>query len=389
MFGDPLGAFCSHSALPESPVVKGPLSDLTFAVKDLFDVAGMRTGAGTIDWLAKADVAAEDAPPVAQLRAAGARLVGKTHTDEMAFSLFGRNAHYGTPTNPAAPDRVPGGSSSGSAVAVAGHLADVALGTDTGGSVRIPASFCGIFGIRPTHGVISTERLVPLAASFDTVGWFARDAATLGRVGEALLPAGDPPPFTGAIRALDLFERAEPAVSAALSPMVAKLQRHFGGMRPVRLSNEGLNLWLNAMRTLQGREAWVANGPWVRRDAPRFGPDIQERLQGAAALTDAAVEAALPVRQSVRDRMSALFAQGEVICLPTSGLPAPSRAASYALLDAYRAAIIPFTCVAGLAGLPQVNIPAGFVDGAPVGLSLLGPRGSDRALIALAETITG
>lgn len=388
MFGDSLGAFCSHSPLPDSPVVDGPLSDLTLAVKDLFDVAGMRTGAGTIDWLAKAEIASEDAPPVARLRAAGARLVGKTHTDEMAFSLFGRNAHYGTPTNPAAPDRVPGGSSSGSAVAVAGHLADVALGTDTGGSVRIPASFCGIFGVRPTHGAISTERLVPLAASFDTVGWFARDAATLGRVGEVLLPAGDPPPFTGAIRAVDLFERAEPAVAAALNPMVAKLQRHFGGMRPVRLSPEGLTVWLNAMRTLQGREAWVTNGPWVRRDKPRFGPDIQERFQGSAALTDGVVEAALAVRQSVRDRMASLFARGDVICLPTSGLPAPSRAASYALLDAYRAAIIPFTCVAGLAGLPQVNIPAGFVDGAPVGLSLLGPRGSDRALIALAETIT-
>ncbi len=388
MYGDPLGAFCSHSPLPESDPVQGPLSDLTLAVKDLFDVSGMRTGCGTIDWLAKAQVADSDAPPVAQLRAAGARLVGKTHTDEMAYSLFGRNAHYGTPTNPAAPDRCPGGSSSGSAVAVAGHLADIALGTDTGGSVRIPASFCGIFGIRPTHGVVATERLTPLAPSFDTVGWFARDAATLGRVADILLPPSDPLPFTGVMRAIDLFERAEPSVAAAMSALMARLQDQLGVARPVQIAPEGLSIWLNAMRTLQGREAWGVNGPWIKRDSPRFGPDIQERLQISAAITDAAVDAAEPVRRSVRDRMEALFADGAVLCFPTSGLTPPSRAASYATLDAYRAAIIPFTCVAGLAGLPQVSIPAGKVDGGPVGFSLLGPRGSDRRLIALAEAIS-
>ena len=388
VFGDALGAFCSHSPLPHAPLIDGPLSDLTLAVKDLFDVAGMRTGGGNIDYLAKATIADSDSPAVALLRAAGAKIIGKTHTDEMAYSLFGRNAHYGTPTNPAAPDRVPGGSSSGSAVAVAGYLADIALGTDTGGSVRIPASFCGIFGMRPTHGVVPVDRLVPLSPSFDTVGWFARDAATLARAGDVLLPSATATTFTGVMRGLDLFERAEPAVAKAMSVLLGRLQDHLGTALPVTVAPDGLSLWLNAMRTLQSREAWRSNGDWILRDKPRFGPDIQERLHIAASTPDSAVDAAQAIRTQARTHMADLFASGRVLCFPTSCLPPPSRAASYATLDAYRAAIVPFTCIAGLSGLPQISIPAGLVDGGPVGFSLLGPPGTDRQLLALAEAIT-
>jgi len=179
---DTVGAFCRHThvALPGAPT--GPLAGLTFGLKDLFDVAGHRTGFGSPDWLATQPPAHAHAAVLTALLTAGASLSGRTHTEEMAFSLTGENAHYGTPVNPAAPGRVPGGSSSGSASAVAAGLVDVAIGSDTGGSVRAPASYCGVYGIRPTHGAVSLAGACPLAPSFDTAGWFARDAARLARV---------------------------------------------------------------------------------------------------------------------------------------------------------------------------------------------------------------
>ena len=183
------GAFVERFTLP--PTRSGPLDGLTFAVKDLIDVAGHRTGCGNPTWLATHPPATVSAICVEQLLAAGARCEGKTITDEIAFSLLGENHHYGTPLNPAAPDRVPGGSSSGSASAVACGLVDFALGTDTGGSVRIPASNCGIWGLRPSHGFISVAGVMPLAPTLDTVGVFARDINVLERAAAVLLPDDD------------------------------------------------------------------------------------------------------------------------------------------------------------------------------------------------------
>ncbi|MEY4597415.1 MAG: hypothetical protein RLZZ445_212, partial [Pseudomonadota bacterium] len=184
---DALGAFCRHTHAAIKGSGAGPLAGLTFGVKDIYDIAGHKTGFGSPDWLATHDAAAKTAPVVAQLLAAGADMVGKTQTDELTYSLNGENAHYGTPVNVSAPGRIPGGSSSGSAAATAGRLVDFALGSDTGGSVRAPASFCGIYGIRPTHGRVSLAGACALARSFDTAGWFARDAALLERIGRVLL----------------------------------------------------------------------------------------------------------------------------------------------------------------------------------------------------------
>ena len=175
---DPLNAFCAHSTARLQGAPGRPLSGLAFAAKDLFDIAGHVTGAGNPDWLALHSPASRTAPVVQALVDAGADMVGKTHTDELSRGILGENAHYGTPTNPNAPGRVPGGSSSGSAAAVAGGLVEFAIGTDTGGSVRIPASFCGIFGIRPSHGRLSLAGVVGQAPSFDTVGWFAREVSS-------------------------------------------------------------------------------------------------------------------------------------------------------------------------------------------------------------------
>uniref|UniRef100_A0ACD5WM85 Uncharacterized protein n=1 Tax=Avena sativa TaxID=4498 RepID=A0ACD5WM85_AVESA len=169
-----------------------PLHGLTFAIKDIFDIAGRVTGFGSPDWRRTHAPAAATAPAVLAALAAGATGVGTTVMDEMAYSINGENAHYGTPANPCAPGRVPGGSSSGSAVAVAACQADFALGTDTGGSVRVPAAYCGVFGLRPSHGLVSAQGVVPMAQMFDTVGWFARDLATLSLVTDVMLPPAPP-----------------------------------------------------------------------------------------------------------------------------------------------------------------------------------------------------
>ena len=177
----------------------GPLAGLTLGVKDIFDVAGYVTGCGNPDKAENDPPAAKTAPAVQKLLDAGARFLGKTQTEELAFSLTGQNVHFPHPVNPGAPDRVTGGSSSGSAAAVAGGLADIATGSDTGGSIRAPASFCGLVGLRTTHGAISLDGTMPLAPSFDTFGWFARDIETYVKVGEVLLGATPAAPLQGRV----------------------------------------------------------------------------------------------------------------------------------------------------------------------------------------------
>jgi amidase len=168
----------------------GPLKGLSFGVKDVFDIKGYRSSAGNPDWLQSHQASKGHAPIINQLLEQGGCLKGTTHTDELMYSLNGENFHYGTPVNPRSADRIPGGSSSGSAVAVAAGLVAFALGTDTGGSIRVPSSYCGIFGFRPTHGVVDSKGVIPLAKSFDTVGWMTRDPNLLLAVGEVLIHEG-------------------------------------------------------------------------------------------------------------------------------------------------------------------------------------------------------
>ncbi|MGQ9366124.1 amidase [Azospirillum sp. ST 5-10] len=381
---DRLGAFCGHGRVAIAGAADGPLAGLTFAAKDLFDVAGVPTGAGNPDWLRTHDAPTRTAPAVQALLDAGARLVGKTHTDELAWSLNGENAHYGTPVNPRAPGRIPGGSSSGSASAVAGGAADTALGTDTGGSVRLPASYCGLYGLRPTHGRIALDGVVPLARSLDTVGWFARDAATLARVGAVLLPGEAGPAPVRLLVAEDAFAAAGIPVGAALAPAVARVAALFGRSAPVTLAPDGLDAWRPIFQTLQAAEAWAAHGAWIEAVRPAFGPGVRDRFAAAARLDPAAVAPAATARAEVRARLDDLLAGDAVVLLPTAAGPAPLCGASGPALDAVRNRALSLLCPAGLAGLPQIAMPAGLVDGCPVGLSLIAPRGADRALLDLA-----
>ena len=385
---DKLGAFCRHTHIELDGAARGPLAGLTFAAKDIFDVAGQKTGFGNPDWLRTHQSPARTAPAVQMLLDAGARLVGKTHTEEMAWSLTGENAHYGTPVNVRAPGRVPGGSSSGSAAAVGAGLVDFALGSDTGGSVRLPASYCGILGLRPTHDRISLEGVRPLALSFDTCGWFARDAGVFERVGRILLrddaPAAKPRRL---LVAQDAFGFADESAQAVLEPALAKVVAQIGAPTHVTVGDESLTQWMDYFRFPQGAEAWAAHGEWITRVKPQFGPAIKGRFEWARTVAPADVARARARREEISRRMDELLAGNAVLALPSAPGIALPRNSPAKVVDELRARALPMLSIAGLARLPQVSLPLATVDGCPLGLSLIAARGNDTLLLALASRI--
>jgi amidase len=367
---------------------EGPLAGLTFAAKDLFDVAGHPTGGGNPDWARSHPVPTRHAWAVQRLLGAGATLVGKTVTDELSLGILGENPFDGTPLNPAAPDRVPGGSSSGSASAVAQRLCDTALGTDTGGSVRVPASFCGLHGIRPTHGRLDLTGMMVQAPSSDTTGWFARDARTFARVSAVML--GEPIPTTLPSRlvvAVDAFGLADAETRAALQPMVRKLSALIGDVREDLLAPPGLSVWARAQQTLQRHEAWLTFRDWIEGGNPRLAFSVARNLALTATISESERGWAATMRAEARARLAWLLPPGTIVCLPTTPFPAPRKGLSLATLDPLRARITCLTAHGGLTGVPQITLPGADVDGVPVGLSVLGPRGGDAALVAVAPAM--
>ena len=385
---DPFNAFCKDTDAFLQGAAGGPLSGLTFAAKDIFDVAGHVTGGGNPDWKATHEAAKATAWVVRALVDAGATMVGKTITDELTRGILGENAHYGTPTNSRAPGRVPGGSSSGSAAAVAGELVDSALGSDTGGSVRVPASFCGLYGLRPTQGRIPLDGTLLQAPSYDTIGWFARDPDTFARVGAVLLQTEitDTRPRRVVI-AEDAFEVADKAVTDALRPAVELVASLAGESTTQRIAPAGLADWSAQQQVLQGLEAWETVRDWIDRVDPRFSFRVAERYVLGARVSEADLEAAKKTRGAVISRMDAVAGNDTVVCLPTSPAPAPPVGLSLASQRTVQSRIALLTCMASTTGRPQVNLPVAEVDGLPVGLSLLGARGSDEMLIAFARVV--
>jgi len=382
------GAFVPGPQVRVEGAAGGPLAGLTFAAKDLFDVAGYPTGGGNPDWAAHHPVPTTHAHAVARLLDAGASLVGKTITDEISLGILGENAFYGTPRNPASPDRVPGGSSSGSASAVASGLCDTALGTDTGGSVRVPASFCGLYGIRPTHGRLDLTGMLPQAPSSDTTGWFARDAATFARVSEVMLGESitDRLP-SRLLLAVDAFGIADASVVEALQPMVERLGTLIGDVREETMALQGLSVWARAQRTLQPYEAWLTFRDWIDRVNPRLAFGVARGLMGGAATPEAERRWAALLREDARARMRHLLAPGTILCMPTTPFPAPPKGMPLDEQDALRARITSLCCHGGLTGVCQVSIPGASVDGLPVGLSLVGGPGADALLVAAARRL--
>ena len=388
---DTLGAFVPGTDVRIAGRAGGPLSGLTFAVKDLFDLAGEPTGGGNPDWARTNPVPERHAVLVDRLLGAGADVAGKTITDEVSLGILGENPFHGTPRNPAAPGFVPGGSSSGSAAAVAGGLVDFALGTDTGGSVRVPASFCGLYGLRTTHGRVGLAGVMPQAPSFDTAGWFARDGATFLRVSEAALdesaasaPAAPPARL---LVARDAFAFADPEVVEGLRGVRARLAGLAGAVADVTVASQGLSVWARAQRTLQTPEALATFRGWIERVNPRLSMRVARTLVAAEAVTRAERQWAGLMRREARGRLRDLLEPGAVLCLPTTPFPAPPLGLPLSRHEEAGLRIASLTCVAGLSGLPQLSVPGGRADGRPVGLSLIGPPGSDLRLAALAKAL--
>ncbi len=373
-------AFVPHDLpAPIAGRAGGRLAGLTFAVKDMFAVAGQRAGGGNPDWLAHQPVAPAYSSVVSTLLDAGATLIGKTVCDEFFFSVAGANAHYGTPRNPRAPGRLPGGSSSGSASTVAAGAVDFALGSDTGGSVRVPAAFCGLCGIRPSHGALAMDGVLAMAPSFDAIGWFTAGPGLLRAIGALMLPAATPAPITSIFFATDMIDQADGPIAEAVRRVAAVL-----GAAPMELAPGGTDAWREAFRVIQGHEIWRCHGKFISQNKPNFGPGVAERMQYASTVSDAAHASAVAVREAARAAILALVPPGSVIVMPTAPCPPPLLDADAATLDSFRTRTMALTCAAGLAGLPQVNLPLATADGLPAGLSLLGGPGSDHALLDLA-----
>jgi amidase len=377
------GAFVPDGMCRREATARGVLDGLTFAVKDLIDVDGRRTGGGNPDWLAQQKPAARSAPAVEQALAAGATLIGKTVTDELAFSLEGRNVHHRCLVNPVCPGRLPGGSSSGSAVAVAGGLVDFALGTDTGGSVRVPANFLGLFGFRPSHGAISLDGVVLFAPSYDTIGWFARDANTMARVGDALLPAQECPPITNLKLADDAFALVDPLLAAELKTRAARL----GPSGSVSVFDGKEADYFECYRVLQGAEIWQSLGSWIAHHKPRFAEDIAQRFAGTAAFTPDDVARYAPIRAAIQSRIEQFVPPDTAIVMPITPCPALIENAPGDVIGSFYQRALTLTSVAGHCGAPQVALPLGRWQECPIGLAILGQRGSDRALLQLAGKI--
>jgi len=371
------GAFVPGPRAQLESTASGPLDGLTFVVKDLIDVEGHVTGAGNPDWAARQAPALTSAPVVECLLRAGATLVGKTVTDELAFSLEGENHHYGTPVNPRVPDRLPGGSSSGSAVAVAAGLADVGLGTDTGGSVRVPASFCGVYGYRPSHGRVPLDGVVPLAPSYDTVGLFARNAGCLQDAALCLL--GAPPVRPARLRLLlatDAFALAEPEAAAALRAGALRL----GVDDEVEVFAKRPAEFVDAYAILQGLDIAKTLAGFLATN-PRFGPTIAPRFDSVRNLDSSRRVRWRAWRNVTSARLQAMLPPGTFLLMPSAPSIAPRRFLRGEDGSRFYDAALTLCSVAGHAGLAAVNLPIAELNECPLGLSLLAGRGQDEALL--------
>ncbi len=395
------GAFVE--LLQIEPTNSGPLDGLRFGVKDLFDIGGYVTGCGNPDWAKTHPAAAVNAVSVDQVLAAGATCIGKTVSDELAFSLDGENFFYGTPLNPRAPDRVPGGSSSGSASAVACGLADFALGTDTGGSVRVPASNCGLFGLRPSHGLISIAGVLPFAPTFDTVGVLANNVRVLAKVAAILLsceiPAAAP---TGAIHVLrEAWDLCDSEVSQALAKPLQLVRELFGekvretSIRDLdgEAPDAGLTNWYETFCALQWAEIWSCLGSWVQEVQPAFGPRTKNNFELSRTLDRRKIGPANRRREDYYRRLHAFLGPQDLLCLPTTPALAPVKgtlgadARTYESTATYYPRALSLTAIAGLGRLPQVTLPLGDAGGVPVGLSLLAGHGRDAFLLGAATQV--
>lgn len=378
--------FVPHDlAAPLKGAASGPLAGLSAVVKDMYDIAGERTGCGSPEWLATHPPAVRNCTPVQKILDAGATIIGKTVCDEYFYSVSGANAHYGTPVNVRAPGRLPGGSSAGSAAACGAGLCDFALGSDTGGSVRVPASFNGIYGLRPTHERIEHSGVADMAPSFDVPGWFAATPGVFCKVGAVLLDSRRAAANIDRVVVLeDAFAQAEEPVADLLRTLLEFMSDDLPGMAHGRIAPEGLDPWREAFRIVQAYETWQTFGGFITKHKPNIGPGVKERMQFASTVTRAQADASREVVNKARDHIRQIVVPGTVLALPTAPSISPKIEMSGPELEEFRTRVMRLTCTSGISGLPQMSIPGATINGCPIGLSFIGWAGGDEALLDLA-----
>ncbi|PLS08638.1 amidase [Neobacillus cucumis] len=372
-----------------NPTGSGRLNGLTFAVKDVFALKNYVSSAGNPDWLRTHDPAKQNAAVIDLLLDQGAYLKGTTHTDELMYSLNGENFHYGTPINPRSQNLIPGGSSSGSAVAVAAGLVDFAIGTDTGGSVRIPSSYCGLFGIRPTYGLVNMDGVIPLAKSFDTVGWMTRNPEHLLEVGEILIDQkGNPDDFVTLYFEKEAWSFVDEDTKECLSQPVLILQDYFNNCESLNISVNGLSDWSDLFRFIQGIEIWKEHGTWIEEVKPAFGPGISERFEWASKLNPDELASLNMTKEKIKRNLFELLNTNGLLVIPSAPGEAPLRQLSTGEMEKYRTKTMQLTCIAGLSGFPQVTIPLMKRSGIPIGLSFIAGPNQDLKLLKWIQRFT-
>lgn len=413
------GAFID-SELTVGRLGNGILDGMTFAVKDVYAIAGHSSSAGNPDWLRSHNPSTEYAAVVRQLLQSGATLRGATHTDELMYSLGGENHHYGTPINPRAAGCIPGGSSSGSAVAVASGSVDFALGTDTGGSIRVPSAYCGVYGFRLTHGAVNMEGVIPLSPQFDTVGWIADRMDVLQKVGEVLLGSGrmtekvmmsidgnlelniengreknEEEELENKIQkkmgtlfvATDCWDLVAPKDVSILVDGLNRLRTGADHFLKTEIAREGLKVWMDVFRELQGNEIWTTHSAWIEKVKPVFGPDIAARFSWAASLAGKDHSIAQNKRKEISSQLRKLLGEDNCLVIPTVPGPAPLRGGDLRQLEENRSGAMMLSCIAGLAGLPQVTLPMLSTNGLPLGLSVIAGHGQDLRLLSWVKEV--
>jgi amidase len=368
----------------------GPLAGTTFVCKDMFAIAGHTSSFGHRRWRETHSPSPTTAPAVDALLGAGARMEGLAKLDQLAYSMIGNAGEGEPPLNPTALDRFCGGSSSGPASAVAGGLCDFGVGTDTGGSIRVPAACCGLFSLRPTHGRLDADGVLPLAPSFDAVGLLARDPTLLRAAFAAMLGAAAPPqpPLERVLLPIDGFDGLDPAVAAAVSAHASTL-----GARGIEVEKASFERFASPavadlFSRVQAREIWATHAGWVAENLRLLAPDVAARMERAELLSRSSageIAADLQMLDDYRGEYDELIVPGTAILLPVTPGPAPLRVAGAEELQAFRVGSLRWTAPASLTGSPQVVVPVLDGAGASHGVGLLGARGEDVSLLATAS----
>ncbi len=366
------------------PWSSGPLSGLQFAVSDLIDIEERPTGCGNPDWLEERPPAACNALCVDIILSSGGQCIGKTKADEFTFSLLGENSFSGTPLNPRAPERVPGGSSSGAASAVACGLVQFAISLDSGAATQVSANNCGLYGWRPRHGTVPMAGVLPIAPSFDTIGVVASTAASLGPVAELLSSVIETPKLKGDVEIFaltDAWAMVDKSIEDAMKSALAKLEqsaaRKVSELSLKRICSEDsgndLHSWYQTYLQLYCMESWSSIGTWIESKRPELGAEAKVNVH-RARLTDRSESAKyFRKRETYSRAINEFLGDKKIICIPSCSELAPSKGFIASKNDPgdYYPTMLSLASISAVGRLAELTVPLGEQNGVPIGLSLL------------------